>query len=107
MTNRKRRQEHEGLVESIQRIREIVSERNAETMLNDELLDACIDLAACRTPTPPPSETLEATMASLRRLTDGSTGAAFGNDALHDTAHEATLLFEAEYGLNAQPAAGR
>lgn len=107
MTNRERRQKHEGLVESIQRIHEIVSEKNADTMSNDELLDACIDLAACRTPTPPPSETLETTMASLRRVTDGSGGAAFGNNALHDTGHEATLLFEAEYGLNAHAAAGR
>ena len=88
-------------IESLNRVRQIVSEENADTMSNDELLDACIDLAASREPTAPPSVRLEATMASLRQLTDGSAGLAFRNDVLHDMAHEATELFEAEYGVDA------
>ena len=68
MTNNQRREEHEGLIESLNRVRRIVSEENADTMSNDELLDACIDLAASRELTAaPPSERLEATMASLRQ----------------------------------------
>ena len=98
MTNRERRENHDGLMAAIKRVREIVDEKNAETMSNDELLDACIDLAAQQDPTPPPSESLETRMADLRRLTDGSAGAAFRNDRLHDAAHEVTCVFETEYG---------
>ena len=65
----------------------------------DELLDRVHRPG--REPTAPPSERLEATMASLRQLTDGSAGLAFRNDVLHDMAHEATELFEAEYGVDA------
>ena len=61
-------------IESLNRVRQIVSDENADTMSNDELLDACIDVAASREPPAPPSERLEATMASLRQLTDGSAG---------------------------------
>ena len=98
MTNRERRENHNGLVAAINRVREIVDEKNAETMSNDELVDACVDLAAQHDPTPPPSEWLETRMAELRRLTDGSAGAAFRNDKLHDAAHEVTCVFETEYG---------
>lgn len=38
-------------IESLNRVRQIVSDENADTMSNDELLDACIDLAASREPT--------------------------------------------------------
>lgn len=102
MTNEERRDDHAGLVEAIDRVRTLVSEDNAESMSNDELLDACIELVAYPRPAAPPSTKLEQVMKDLRALTDGSQGAAFRNDRLHDTAHEATLLFEVEYGARQQ-----
>ncbi len=74
-------------------------ERGGTLPPQDELLDRAHRPG--REPTASPSERLEASMASLRQLTDGSAGPAFRNDVLHDMAHEATELFEAEYGFDA------